>query len=435
MILFFSRHESSLKQMNDLMEYLKKFPAEKKIFFSGSRKLKIPEENILRIKHKFDDPFQKVEGFRMIIHRFIKNKNLSNFFFNCFLFDLFKILYLVKIYSKQKSFLKEILINNGVKSIFLNGDRELGLTPPLIKAANELKIKVMIHATHSMSVHNLGLQRKYKSHSPEIKLGNNILNMIVGLFFPMQKCETKYGLFLFSKGWVTLALKVLKMLPQKPWIQGGGNSDLIFVENKDSLLSLKKFGINQSKIKLTENIDYLKTLKSKFKENKKVILFAVPIFFEHKFISWEKHEKELRKYLKVLSHYSKDVLFSFHPKSERRNYEFIFSDFGFKKKIVSVTDVISKINLYICGSSSTINLSVIHQKPTLNLCYVSSADEEFHYKKIKFIKNVEDVAQFKSLLEMKDCDWDKLIKESVKHTSRFLPYKTQIHKHLEEFLK
>ena len=30
MILFFSRHESSLKQMNDLMEYLKKFPAEKK---------------------------------------------------------------------------------------------------------------------------------------------------------------------------------------------------------------------------------------------------------------------------------------------------------------------------------------------------------------------------------------------------------------------
>ena len=59
MILFFARHESSLKQMNDLMEYLKKFPADKKIFVSGSRKLKIPEENILRIKHKFDDPFQK----------------------------------------------------------------------------------------------------------------------------------------------------------------------------------------------------------------------------------------------------------------------------------------------------------------------------------------------------------------------------------------
>ena len=48
------------------------------------------------------------------------------------------------------------------------------------------------------------------------------------------------------------------MLPHKPWMQGGGNSDLIFVENKDSLLSLKKFGIDQSKIKLTENIDYLK---------------------------------------------------------------------------------------------------------------------------------------------------------------------------------
>ena len=39
------------------------------------------------------------------------------------------------------------------------------------------------------------------------------------------------------------------------------------------------------------------------------------------------------------------------------------------KKIVSVTDVISKINLlYICGSSSTINLSVIHQN--LHLIYV-----------------------------------------------------------------
>ena len=136
----------------------------------------------------------------MIIYRFIKNNKLFNFFFNCFFFILFKILFLVKIYSKQKGFLKEILINNGVKSIFLTGDRELGLTPPLIKAANELKIKVMIHATHSMSVHNLGLQRKYKLHSPEIKLGNNILNMIVGLFFQCKSVKQSMVYFFFLKG-------------------------------------------------------------------------------------------------------------------------------------------------------------------------------------------------------------------------------------------
>ena len=86
MILFFSRHESSLKKMNDLMEYLKKIPSEKKIFVSGNRKLKIPEENILRIKKKFDDPFQDLEALRMIIYKFIRNKKLSNFLFNCFFF-------------------------------------------------------------------------------------------------------------------------------------------------------------------------------------------------------------------------------------------------------------------------------------------------------------------------------------------------------------
>ena len=114
-------------------------------------------------------------------------------------------------------------------------------------------------------------------------------------------------------------------------------------------------------------------------------------------------------------------MFSFHPKSKIKNYEFIFREFGFKKKIVSVTDVISKTDLFICGSSSTINLSVIHQKPTINLCYVSSADEEFHYKKIKFVKNVKNISQFKNFIEMPGNEWNKLVKDSTKHLSKFLP--------------
>ena len=408
--------------MTDLMEYLKCFSEEKKMLIVSGSKLKIPEKNILRIqKNKINDPFEKLENFQMSISEYLKSKRFCNFLFNCLFVDILKILYLVNVYSKQKSYLKNFLINNNVKYIFLTGDRELGLTPPLIKAANQLKIKVIVYSTLSMSVHNLGLQRKYKSHSPKVKFGNNILNMLVGFLLPLQTYKTKYGLFLFSKGWVTIALKILRMLPLKPWIQGGGNSDLIFVENRDSFLTLKKFGIDKTKIKLIENIEYLRTKNSKFrKKNKRIILFAVPIYFEHKFISWKKHEFELRKYFSILSDYSKDVLFSFHPKSKIKNYEFIFRDYGFKKEIVSVTDVISKTDLYICGSSSTINLSVIHQKPTINLCYVSSADEEFHYKKIKFVKNVKNKMQFKNLLEMPNSDWKKLIKESTRHLTNFL---------------
>ncbi len=423
--------------MTDLMDYLKCFSEEKKMLTVSGRKLKIPEKNILRIqKNKINDPFEKLENYQIIISEYLQSKRLSKFLFNCLFVDILKILYLINAYTKQKKHLKKILINNNVKYIFLTGDRELGLTPPLIRAANQLKIKVIVYSTLSMSVHNLGLQRKNKSHSPKVKFGNNILNMLVGVFFPLQTYRTKYGLFLFSRGWVTIALKILKMLPFKPWIQGGGNSDLIFVENKDSLLTLKKFGIDKTKIKLIENIEYLKTINSKFqKKRRKTILFAVPIYFEHKFINWEKHESELRKYLNILSDYSKDVLFSFHPKSKIENYEFIFRDFGFKKRIVTVTDVISKTDLYICGSSSTINLSVIHQKPTINLCYVSSADEEFHYKKIKFVKNVKNVSQFKNLLGMSKSDWNKLIEESTKHLLKFLPYEKQIHTHLQKIIK
>ena len=300
--------------MNDLMEYLECL-SDKKMLIPGEKKSKISEANILRIKkNSINDPFEKLERLQIAITEYLRSRKLSDFFFNCLFADLLKILYLINIYSKQKKILKKILIDNSVKCIFLTGDRELGLTPPLIKAANQLKIKVIVYSTLSMSVHNLGLQRKYKSHSPKITFGNNILNMLVGFFFPLQSCKTKYGLFLFSKGWVTIALKILKMLPLKPWVQGGGNSDFIFVENRDSFLTLKKFGINETKIKLIENIEYLRTINSKFqKKRKKTILFAIPIYFEHKFINWEKHESELRKYLNILSDYSKDVLFSFHP--------------------------------------------------------------------------------------------------------------------------
>ena len=59
MILFFARHESSLKQMIELMEYLQKFSADKKIFVSGNRKLKTSEKNFLKIKKNLMILFKK----------------------------------------------------------------------------------------------------------------------------------------------------------------------------------------------------------------------------------------------------------------------------------------------------------------------------------------------------------------------------------------
>ena len=51
MILFFPRHESSYKKMNDLMEYIECL-YDKKMLIPGGKKSKIPEANILRIKKK-----------------------------------------------------------------------------------------------------------------------------------------------------------------------------------------------------------------------------------------------------------------------------------------------------------------------------------------------------------------------------------------------
>ena len=271
MILFFSRHESSLKKMIDLMKYLKLSSIDKKILLTEDIELSdLKKSEIIRIKEKvIHDPFKKIEDFKVLISKALKLESLSKFFFNSLLIDTLKIIFLVISYLRQTLFLKKFLRENNVKIIFLTGDRELGLTPPLIKAAKQLNIKVIIYSTGILSVHNLGLIRKDKSHSPGLKLGNNILNMFCGLIFPKQTCKTDFGSFLFSKGWVTISLRILNMLSSNPWIQGAGNSDYIFVENKKSKSILEKSGICNNKIKLIENIEYQNSVNSIFKTRKK----------------------------------------------------------------------------------------------------------------------------------------------------------------------
>ena len=437
MILFFSRHESSLKKMIDLMKYLKLCSIDKKVLLTEDIELSdLKKSEVVRIKKKvISDPFKKINDFRILIFKVLRLKGLSNFFFNSLLIDIIKIIFLVASYLRQTIFLKNFLKENNVKIIFLTGDRELGLTPPLIKAAKQLKIKVIIYSTGILSVHNLGLIRKDKSHSPALKLGNNILNMCCGLIFPKQTCKTDFGTFLFSKGWVTISLKILNMLSSNPWIQGAGNSDYIFVENKKSKSILKKNGVSNNKIKLIENIEYQNSVNSISKtRKKKIILFAIPIFFEHNLLNWERHELELRQYLRILSNHSRDVFFSFHPKSNVRNYDFIFKDFGFKKKVVGLTDLISSADLYICGSSSTINLAIIHKKPTINLSYVSNSDEKSYYKEIKFVKNTNSIGEFKKNLDISKTNWDKLIKESEKFLEDFFPSEKKIYRYIEQIL-
>ncbi len=316
----------------------------------------------------------------------------SNAIAHSFLIDGWRCQTVVRLYKKSLQAWLRYLEKNRIDLAMVPGDRELGAFPPLLKACKLMQIPVVISTSNiptrdSLAANRVG-EKKFKANFAQCP---PLWNMLIRLRFPQQVAETVHGRMLFSPGWLVWALARLGMLSKTPWIQGGGNSDFVLLNSEMRCETYVSEGVDPGKVvqigdlsldTLHASLANRGALRQEIRQKKngdlgKVCLFAIPIYAEHNYLSWDLHLSTLRACAVKLQASGMAVVLSLHPRSRKENYLFLETDFGFIFASKPLNEILPAADIFICGNSSTIEWSILLGQPTINLDYAGISDGAF----------------------------------------------------------
>lgn len=303
----------------------------------------------------------------------------------------------------------EIIQEYKPAAVFLTGDRHLGFELPLIKAAKVNGIKTIIVP---VSYSDPEASSKIRKETSEYRIGK-IFPIVNRIFFSRKEMKKQIynstsGKFVFYNAGVTMALYKNNMLPVNPWIMGGGNSDMIIADGKETKEKYEKLGVPGEKIMITghqsydilyQNLINKDNLKKKIYEeysfdfNKKLIILGVPQLAEHGFLSWPEHWKEIDFLISTLSGLKENLLLSLHPKSDLSRYKFLEKKYNCAISKNPLADILAIADCYIATFSSTVRWAVLCAIPTIVVDFYN-----FNYDVFDKYKGVKKVNQ-KDLLE------------------------------------
>ncbi len=271
-------------------------------------------------------------------------------------------------------------------AILVSGDRELGAVPLVLRAADELDIPTVIAIRTAPS-----MEADYATRTGEARFLTRLrdlpplLNLLAARKLPRQCADARHRRILFSPGWLTLTLDALGMISQNPWCQGNGKSRYIFVLGPKHVAGFgPDTSVPQSKFVLigefggdalyrahTRRQEVRRDLLAKYScdPDKPVFVMAVPPFAEHGLMAWPEHRSKLEAFSKCLARSGATFLLSLHPRSKREDYKALAERYGFVIVDEPLVEVLPAGDLFLSGSSTTIEWAILCGIPVLNIDY------------------------------------------------------------------
>ncbi len=194
------------------------------------------------------------------------------------------------------------------------------------------------------------------------------------------------------------------MLPDNPWIMGGGKSTFVLVEGEDIKRRYIEWGCNKDKIIVTGRAahDYLfEGFKQKqnirdrlfkkyhFNQDVKLILVALPQYAEEGLLSWEKHLNEINFIGSIYQQLNANCLISLHPRMERNNYLFLEKEYSLVIAEEPLSDILPAADIFTATYSSTVPWAVLCQIPTVVFDFLDFGYESFNYPGTIIVKDKE----------------------------------------------
>ena len=307
-------------------------------------------------------------------------------------FKLTKDLIFLPLSIKKHAITADIICKKLNPDVFIVGDdRTLGFVQGIGKICKKNNIPVAL-AQYASTTEMGGIT---------MRMGRSIYHINKGILAPLKKLlcklypeqiiEYKDTKLMFHSVFTLLGLIIAKSTFRNPWCIGGAFSSKIFLVDEIEENAVKRVTNNIEKYEIsgqasfdriyelfTNKHEQLPNFKKRYNLNKdkKIIIFAVPHFAEHKILTWDEHLKDLNKTFELLSNLPYETILSFHPRAKLDNYLKLVEKYNMKVAFEPLNNVIVFADLFLCTYSSTIKWAdainvpiIINDTNNLNLNY------------------------------------------------------------------
>ena len=394
-ILFLPNHEPSFNELFKIAEYLKKDGrAIPKVLIPNdiirSKKAVLAINNI-----DYIDPSANGNNGDVLRNRgfvsTLKNIIKSNQFLYDFALDVKTNIdtskYFFKRREKQLSELlhkrliaiKKIFLETNPVSVVVTGDRHQadGWEPALLKACRELNIPIVIPpVSFTANIEGLSVTRRnrkifHADNFPEVKAK-----------YPKQYIYdnvSKSNIF-FYPPFLIDALAKSDMLPENPWVMGGGYSTFILADGEETKERYIKFECTPGKIIITghpvhdnlyslyqnrQNLRNSLNREYAFVSDKKLIIITLPQLAEHSIKDWKTHWNEIRFLCDIFSLQKANCIISLHPKMKYDHYKFIEDQYNIPISKQPLSKILPAADIFAATFSSTIQWAVLCGIPSI----------------------------------------------------------------------
>jgi hypothetical protein len=262
--------------------------------------------------------------------------------------------------------------------ILVAGDRCIGIETALISEAKRRNIPSLI-VPFAMSFPEAAAEPRLRSDkSGGQYAADTLLKKLLMRMFPSWVLTYKGTPLFFQPPYEACAAWLLGIMPQKPWIIGGGEAVKMAVESEALRKQLLQQGMKAEKMVVTgkPSIDTtakkLHTVRGSqardrlgIPHQEKIILCSVPNFAEHDLLPWKIHKKEMQFLFKTLKAADARVLLSLHPRSNRTWYQPLADESGAEIMEERIYDLLPTCDLLVTSYSSTVAIAIGMQKPSI----------------------------------------------------------------------
>lgn len=180
---------------------------------------------------------------------------------------------------------------------------------------------------------------------------------------------------LFYPAPMTLALDRRGLLPERPWLPGGGGADLLLLDGQLTLERCLAAGASPEKLLVSGQLShdqlharYLEGRAIKAAEGPEVprrLVLSLPQLAEQGSLGWDEHWQEIRFLVQALAGLPCQSLLSLHPKMERAQYRFLEDDYGLVLADRPLAQVLPQAHVFAASYSSTVAWAALCRIPAL----------------------------------------------------------------------
>lgn len=195
----------------------------------------------------------------------------------------------------------------------------------------------------------------------------------------------------FYQAYVYKILEKYNMVPKVTWMQGGGFSNLVAIQNQHNLNFSKYFNIEENKLKILPDLS-MNNLYNSFKNRVKIkidilnkynlkdeniMLIGLANWYELGFCDFKTQKYIIDYTLKATVSFQKSysILVSLHPSMKKENYKYIENEYNVQIIDERLYEILPIVDFYLADQSSTVVWSILLEIKTL----VIAAFKNFHF--------------------------------------------------------